>query len=248
MKYNAFISYAGADEDIVENLRDHLGRFGVTAWVYSIDRILAADAWEEIESRIMESDLVIFVVSKSTPNAKGQQRELKLALKKVTLVVGTEKIMPIAITGTKFSALPVELRSKNGLYLDGYTVKSVAWKIAKRAFPSLVEKESAKPWKYPTPGEWIEVSELDDIVEQYFDIGDKLYFRALSPMGLLECFAPRIKGLFWIAPENVRASTDIERDKGLEAHVPRIYRVSGMIEIVRRGWESWHADHKEDDS
>ncbi len=247
MKYNAFISYASADIDIVENLRGHLGRFGVTAWVYSLDRTLAADAWEEIETRIAESDLVIFVVSKSTPNAEGQQRELKLALEKIVPIAGTEKIMPVAITGTDFSALPDELRTKNGIYLDGYTVKSVAWIIAKRAFPSLVEAESMKPWRYPIPGEWLEVSGLDGIIEQYFDIGDKLYFRALSPMGLLECYAPRISGLFWIAPENVKASTDIEDEKELEASVPKIYRVGGLIEILRRGWDSWHADHGEVD-
>lgn len=245
MKYNTFISYAGADTDIVENLRDHLGRCGVTAWVYSLDRTLAADAWAEIEARITESDLVIFVVSENTPHAEGQRRELKLALEKVVPVAGIEKIMPIVITGTDFSALPEELRNKNGLFLDGHTVKSVAWKVTNRAFPSLVETASVKPWKYPIPGEWLEVTDLDGIVEQYFDIGDKLYFRSLSPMGLLECYSPRIEGLFWIAPENVKASSDIEADKELEGHVPRIFRVTGMIEILQRGWEAWHASQKE---
>jgi hypothetical protein len=36
MRYNAFISYAAADTDIVENLRDYLNRYGVNAWVYSL--------------------------------------------------------------------------------------------------------------------------------------------------------------------------------------------------------------------
>ena len=45
MKYVAFISYACADTDLVENFRDHLGRYGVDAWVYSLDRTLAEDVW-----------------------------------------------------------------------------------------------------------------------------------------------------------------------------------------------------------
>ncbi|EFK11621.1 conserved hypothetical protein [delta proteobacterium NaphS2] len=242
MKYNAFISYSGVDVEIVENLRDHINRYGVTAWVYSLDRTLAVDAWEEIQARIEESDLVIFVVSDNTPNAEGQQKELKLALEKVEPLAGTEKILPIVITGKNFSALPDELRYKNGLYFDAYKVKSVAWKIATRAFPSLLKAETENPWKFPIPGEWLEVSNLDEMIEQHFDIGDKLYFRALGPMGLLECYAPRIKGLFWIAQENVKASSDVETDKELESHVPMIFRVSGMIKLLQLGWKVWHAN------
>jgi hypothetical protein len=187
---------------------------------------------------------VTFVVSENTPNAEGQRRELKLALEKVVPLAGTERIMPIVINGTNLSALPDELRYKNGLYLDGYNVKSVAWQVTTRAFPSLAKAESEKPWRFPIPGEWLEVSKLDEMIEQHFDIGDKLYFRALSPMGLLECYAPRIKGLFWIAQENVKASSDVETDKELESHVPRIFRVSGMIEILQLGWKAWHASNK----
>lgn len=245
MKYNAFISYSGADIEIVENFKDHLGCYGVTAWVYSLDRTLAADAWEEIQAKIAESDLVIFIVSENTPNAEGQRRELKLALEKVEPLAGTEKIMPIFITGTSVSALPDELRYKNGLFLDGYKVKSVAWQVANRAFPSRVKAESEKPFRFPVPGEWLEVSNLDEMIEQYFDIGDKLYFRALSPMGLLECYAPRIEKLFWIAQENIKTSRDIETDKELESHIPRIFRVSGMIEILQLGWKAWHAGKKQ---
>lgn len=157
MKYNAFISYADADYDIVENLRDRLGRYGVTAWVYSIDRTLVVDAWQEIESKIAESDLVIFVVSDNTSNAGGQHRELRLALAKIIPIAGNEKIMPIFITGTNPSNYPDELRNKNGLFLDGYTVKSVAWEVANSAFSPLVDTEFLKPWRYPIPGEWLEV-------------------------------------------------------------------------------------------
>ena len=41
------------------------------------------------------------------------------------------------------------------------------------------------------------------MIEEYFDIGDKLYFRAVSPIGLFKCYAPKLNKLFWIAPQNV---------------------------------------------
>lgn len=247
MKYNAFISYACAETDIVENFRDYLSRFGVTAWAYSIDRTLAVDTWDEIETKIRESDLVIFIVSNNTPGAEGQSKELQLALKHVELVAGTEKIMPIVISGTNFSTLPEELRNKNGFSLDSYKVKSVAWKVAKSAFPSLMEREVKKTWHFPVPGEWLEVSNLDEVIEHYFDIGDKLYFRTISPMGLLECYSPRIKGLFWISHENVNASSAVKIDTKLEESIPKIFKVEGMVEIMQRGWKSWHAERKENE-
>ena len=34
---------------------------------------------------------------------------------------------------------------------------------------------------------------------------DLLYFRRLSPLGLFECYSPKLGDLFWILPENVQA-------------------------------------------
>lgn len=241
MQYCAFVSYASSDTEIVENLRGHLSENGVTAWVYSLDRCLAVDAWLEIKAKIEACDLIIFVVSKSTADAKGQKQELELALQKFEPHAGSGKIMPVLINdGASFSSLPEVLRNKNGLVLDAWTVKSVAWKIATRAFPRASEEELSRPWKYPTPGQWLVVSCLDDIVAQHFDIGDKLYFRALSPMGLMECYAPKLQDLFWIAPDHVKASSDTEEDKKLEATIPRSYTVTGMLETYQRGWQTVH--------
>lgn len=246
MKYNIFISYANNDTDIVENLRGQFNDMGVKAWVYSRDRTLGEEVWSEIEEKITKSDVVIFVVSDNTANANGQQKELELVLNKVEPIAGTSRIVPLFINGTNPSNYPEVLRSKNGDFLDGRTVKSVAWKIAKHAFPSLIKKKSEAPWNYPIPGKWLEVSNLDGIVEQYFNIGDKLYFRAISPMGLLECYAPKIEGLFWIAPENAQPSLEIDSDKELEDSVPQIFRVSGMVDIQMLGWNAWHARQKLD--
>jgi hypothetical protein len=240
LKYNIFVSYPVEEQEIVENLRTHFNLLGVKAWIYSLDRTLAHDVWTEIKDRISDSDLVIFVVSQCTLNAEGQHRELEYALQKVNSASGESKIMPIFINGTDISACPLQLRNKNGIFLDEHTVKSVALQVTKRVFPALMKRENERPWKYPVPGEWLVVSNLDGMIERYFDMGDKLYFRSLSPMGLLECYSPKIKGLFWIAPEDVRLSDDIENDKKLEEEIPRIFKISGMIDIQRLGWKSWN--------
>lgn len=113
MKHNIFISYASNDTDIVENLRGQFNDIGIEAWVYSRDRTLGEEAWKEIEEKIIKSDMVIFVVSDSTANAEGQQKELALVLDKVEPVVGTSKIIPLFINGTNPSNYPEVLRSKN---------------------------------------------------------------------------------------------------------------------------------------
>src|ERR1035438_8176718 len=83
MDHSIFISYADEDSDIIENLRDHLRTFGVNAWVYSLDRALAEDTWPEIEAHIHASSMMLFAVSRYSPYAQGQTRELKIALDKI---------------------------------------------------------------------------------------------------------------------------------------------------------------------
>ena len=242
MKYQAFISYASADKDITENFQDRLSRLGVNAWMYSLNRTLAANTWEEIKTKLIDSDLIIFVVSKNTPTAEGQQRELKLVLEKVESFAGTTKIMPILIDdGTKFSDLPTGLSNKNGAVMRVGNIETLAQKVTSAAFPSLTQQEF-KNWKFPIPGEWLVISQLDEIIEQYnFSIGDKFYFRSISPMGLLECYAPKIEEIFWISHQCVKPSSDTETDKEREDQIPKIFKVSGMIEIQQRGWKNWNA-------
>jgi hypothetical protein len=155
-------------------------------------------------------------------------------------VAGIPKIVPIVLRDTPHSALPERLKHINSARLDAHNVKSVAWKIAKQLFPEQLQKEATQEWRFPVPGAWLQVSGLDEMMEEYFDIGDKLYFRAISPIGLFECYAPKLKQLFWIAPENVQVSTDLENDQALEQEIPFIHRVSGMVQIYRMGWEDWH--------
>jgi hypothetical protein len=238
MKYNIFISYADSDKDIVMKLKNQFYHHGVTSWVYSLDRTLAADLWAEIAEKISESTLIIFMVSKNTPHAVGQKRELKLALDKICSHAGTEKIMPLFITGTDISVCPAALRDKNGEFIDSNRIKSVAMKIVEQEFPVLLKNEIEKSWKCPIPGEWLEICHLDAVIEKYFDIGDKLYFRSISPIGSFECYAPKCKALFWIAPENVRTCCCIEENRKCENDIPKKYTVKGTTEIHKLSWEA----------
>lgn len=72
-KHDIFISYAKEDTDIVENLRGQFRIYGIKAWVYSKDSIITEEVWHEIESKIIESGLFLYIASKFSNNAAGQQ-------------------------------------------------------------------------------------------------------------------------------------------------------------------------------
>jgi TIR domain len=76
MKHHIFISYPVAKQDLVENFAGRLRELGVEAWVYSLDKTLAEGIWEEIEAKIAQADLFLFVASQQSVDAKGQHREL----------------------------------------------------------------------------------------------------------------------------------------------------------------------------
>ena len=72
----------------------------------------------------------------------------------------------------------------------------------------------------------------------YCAIGDKLYFRRISPMGLFECYFPKINGLFWISPKNVKRTEIIDEDGLLEReNVPLKYRFMTLVDCERKGYE-----------
>ncbi len=160
MHHNIFISYANPDIDIVENLSTELKTQGIKAWLHSLGRTLAKNAWNEITKMIKESTVIIFVVSKSTKYAEGQKKELDIALEKTLSVSDSTKIMPIFVDDTPTSDAPEELRRKIGIFLNARTVKSTVFKIATQLFPELNSNHLSKPWKYPRPGEWLKISKL----------------------------------------------------------------------------------------
>ena len=233
MNHCIFISYATPDQDLVENFADHLLRYGVKAWVYSIDKTLSTDTWREIEACIEEAELFAFVASEYSRDAGGQHRELQKAVEKVRKGGGREfRLLPIVARGVDFSEIPAVLRHINGIRLDAHTVASTAHEVARTFFPDLFDDARDVPWHCPKPGQWLEVHRISPGIERYFVRGDLLYFRRLSPIGLFECYSPKLNGLFWIMPENVRAC-------GIARHkcpsVPREYRYETSIEHEMRG-------------
>lgn len=237
MKHQVFISYPSPNEDIVKNLASRLKEFGVSAWVYSIDKTLAKDLWTEIEAKIQESEVFIFVASKFSKNAEGQHRELSLALGKIRNAKSDFQAFPVVLDDVSFQSLPGELAATNGIQLlDAYNVKSEAFYIAKMFFPEVVAAQKIQDWNYPKPGQWLEVYQIDRWIEEYFDPGDRVYFRRLSPLGLFECYSPKLGRLFWFAPHNLRRSDVVDADGLLEREkIPRRYRYDTSIECERIG-------------
>ena len=237
MTHQVFICHASQDKEIVENLADHLGRLGIQAWVYSLDRTLSDNAWAEIEQKIRDCGLFIFAASKDSPNAKGQHRELGLAMDRILKTKAELRMLPIVI-GVEFGELPDELSRINGLRLDAYTVKSTAYEIATEYFPDLLGAETNREWKCPRPGQWLEVCRIDQWIEEHFDLGDRVYFRRLSPLGLFECYSPKLQGLFWFSPKNLRDSGVADEGGALEReNVPNRYRYGTSIDFERIGMD-----------
>ena len=238
MKHEVFISYPSPNEDIVENLVGRLEDLGVTVWVYSLDGTLAEDSWAEIELKIEESEVFLFVASRFSKDAQGQHRELSLALAKIRKVKTNLRAFPVVLDDVGFRSLPDELAAINGVRLDAYSVKSTAFAIAKTFFPELVAVRKIQEWTYPRPGQWLEVCQIDPWIEEYFDLGDRVYFRRLSPLGLFECYSPKLQGLFWFASKNLQMSDVIDEGGLLERQkVPRRYRYDTSIECERIGLE-----------
>ncbi len=238
IKHQVFICYPVQNQEIVENLAGCLRDIGVQAWVYSIDRTLAEKVWKEIEEKIRLCELFIFVASNFSIDAHGQHRELGLALDRFEKDNVFLRMIPILIGEIDFGSLPKELGSKNGLKLDAHTVNSTAHEIARTFFPDLLNAEQDRDWKCPKPGQWLEVCNIDQPTETYFDIGDQVYFRRISPLGLFECYSPKLDGLFWFAPHNLRATGVVDEGGVLERdRVPRSYRYSASYDFERIGIE-----------
>lgn len=238
MTYHVFICHPSQNVDIVKNLASRLREFGIEAWVYSLDRTLAKDSWSEIEEKIRDSQLFIFIVSKHTFDAKGQHRELKLAVDRLNNTKAKLHMFPILIGDIDFGDLPKELSYINGLRLDAHTVKSTAYDIASTFFPELIAADKNREWACPRPGQWLEVCTIDQWIEQYFDLGDQVYFRRISPLGLFECYSPKQGDLFWFAPQNLRITDIVDEDGTLERqNVPQRYRYSASYNFERIGMD-----------
>jgi hypothetical protein len=233
-----FISYPDEEENIVGNLRSRFREYGVDAWAYSYDKTLAQEAWKEIEEKINQSQVMIFIASEYTDTAEGQYKELDLVFNKIINTKQSISILPVVIRDFKFSDLPEKIRYINGERLNAYNVGTVALTISQTLFPQLFLESQSPKWEYPRPGEWLGICNLDSIIEEYCNIGDKLYFRRISPLGLFECYFPKINGLFWISPKNVKRTEIIDESGDIEREqVPVKYRFMTSWECERKGYE-----------
>ena len=82
---------------------------------------------------------------------------------------------------------------------------------------------------------------MHENIEEFFELGDVLYFKSISPMGLFECYAPKIEGLFWIAPEYVKPAIVTDAIKETERNMPTIYTTFGQNQIEAYGWDVWRS-------
>ena len=146
------------------------------------------------------------------------------------------RILPVVIDDIGFAALPDDLRHINGMKLDAYTVSSTANEIASTFFPGRVEVKKHREWKYPRPGQWLKVCNIDQWTEEHFALEDLVYFRRISPLGSFECYSPKLKGLFWFAPHNLRMTDIVDENGSLERRdVPQTYRYSASYDFERIG-------------
>ncbi len=241
--HHAFISYASPDRDLTLNLRSRLGDYGIQAWVYERDKTIGDQAWSEIEQQLRAARVVFIMLSTDSPSARGQQREFEMCLDRVRATKDADFLVPLILDDDlQFGDLPEELSSINGERLDAFNIRSVTESLAHRYFPTLVGDRFRHGYVCPTPGDWLQIAKFDARIESGFSVGDVLYFRQLSPMGLFECYCPRTGGLTWIDRSNLRPA-DSHPDSD---DVPRVYQVGTLVEMYGLGWAAWCKTHPED--
>jgi hypothetical protein len=229
---NIFISYSDKQKDIAENFKARLIEYNIEAWLYSIDKTLAVNCWKEIKNVIESSRLIVFLISQDTLSSKGQMSELKMSLKKLKNIDSKGRLLPIVYGDVTFADLPEELKHINGLSIDAYSVKETAYKVASDFFPELFENYRKSKWIYPRPGQWLRIASINPYMREKANLGDIVYFRRISPLGLFECFYPKINELFCFAPNDLQSIEEIDQEYLLEReYVPKRYRISTMINI-----------------
>lgn len=193
-----FISYPVGLTELADKLRDELRQLGIEAWLYEIDLQLGVSTWADIERSIADAKAVVFLVGRSSVAAVGQTRELSLCTS-----LG-KQVVPLVCEGLSFRDLPSALASVNGAVLEYATARGEAANLARAFYPEEFRTGDDVHWVCPRPGEWLEICRINEHLSEYFGLGDVVYFRRLSPLGLFECYAPKILGLFWFYPENLR--------------------------------------------
>ncbi|MEW6084933.1 MAG: toll/interleukin-1 receptor domain-containing protein [Chloroflexota bacterium] len=95
---HVFLIHAHSNRDAVHNLHHRLRRDGIDAWL-DVERLRPGDDWQkEIQRAILKSDVVIVCLSRAFNELHGyRHEELKLALKKASLLVDEVFVIPVRL-------------------------------------------------------------------------------------------------------------------------------------------------------
>jgi hypothetical protein len=139
-------------------------------------------------------------------------------------------ILPLVIGDFSFHEMPPEIAKTNGLKLDVYNIKTIAFTISSYFTKQEDLIFNGRRWCYPKPGDWLKVCKMDEWTESNFNIGDLVYFIRISPLGLFECYAPKTEDLFWFYSENLCPAEIVDENRELErAKVPKQYRILNRL-------------------
>jgi len=231
-----FISYSELDKEVAENLHHQFNEYYVKTWVYCRDKTPGVDTWNEIEEELKSAKLILWLCSHNSKKSQGQLKELEI-LKK-TDSNPKPALVPVILEGAVKEDLPEQIRNVNYEKLDGYRFSSFTLRIIRAFFPSKSEEYVSNQWLYPRPSDWLEIIELYGDMEQYFNLKDKIYFRKISPLGLLECYSPQINGLYWVPSRTVRiVNMSEEESEARESEIPQEYTILAMIDAEATGFQ-----------
>ena len=105
-----FLSYAGEELAIMEQVRQSLRREGFTVWTNKTDIQTGVDFQEAIDRGIEESNNIVYLMSPSSLASSYCQQEIAQALKL------NKRIVPLLVKPTDLSQIPLTLRSLQ--YID----------------------------------------------------------------------------------------------------------------------------------
>ena len=231
-----FISYAEPDKEVAENLHSRFNEYYVKTWAYCRDKIPGVVTWNGIEEGLKSAKLILWLCSHNSKKSQGQLKELDIwnaanSKQKPTLI-------PVLLEKTVKEDLPKVIRCLNYEKLEMYNFGSFALRITKKFFSGKAEKFVSNSWFYPRPSDWLEIIDFYGDMERHFELGDQVYFRKISPVGLFECYSPKLKELYWLPSDTVKIVnlSDEERDSK-ESEIRQEFSILAMIDAEATGFQ-----------
>ena len=121
---NVFVSFSSKDRKIVDQITEHLKRFGVGTW-YSNEDIPAGEKYaEKIRDGLMKSDWVLVIVSADSGRSDWVRAEVKTAMADARF---RNRILPLALDGSSAAQINPDLADLQAM--DGCQTQSLGEKI-----------------------------------------------------------------------------------------------------------------------